>query len=123
MTKSRSAWLTCALVAQMLCAQAGPSTPDFEDFRTPDGSRFVLVPTGGPPVIHWVMATPAGVMEDPPGLDGLSFAVARSSMAGTSSTSSLDWQAESRILAEQDRKPAFDASIYGVILKNDARVV
>ena len=52
--------------------------------RTPDGSQFVLVPTGGPPVVHWVSMMPGGVKEDPAGLDGISTALARASLAGTS---------------------------------------
>jgi len=70
---------------------------------TPDGSRFLLVPTGGSPVVHWAMLTPAGASEDPPGLEGLSFAVARASMLGTSAGQSRDAIAEPDVLAIQDR--------------------
>ena len=70
---------------------------------TSDGSRFLLVPTGGPPVVHWVRLTPAGANEDPPGFEGLSLAVARAAMAGTSPRQSTDAVAEPEILAAQDR--------------------
>lgn len=70
---------------------------------TPDGSRFLLVPTGGVPVVHWAMLTPAGAGEDPPGLEGLSFAVARAALSGTSPRQSTDAVAEPDILAAQDR--------------------
>lgn len=102
MTLCRSLCLVAALTAPAATAQIR-ETLSLEDFRTPDGSYFILVPTGGPPVVHWVMATPAGVLEEPPGMEGLSFAVARSAMVGTSSTSSLDWEAESLVLSQQDR--------------------
>ena len=74
-------------------------TPDFRELRTPDGSRFILVPTSGPRVVHWVMATPAGVVEDPPGLEGLSFAVARAALAGTGVSGSRRSEREVRLLA------------------------
>jgi predicted Zn-dependent peptidase len=55
-----------------------------------DGSRFLLVPTGGPPVVHWVTLIPAGVKEDPPGLEGVSMALARATLAGTHAIGSED---------------------------------
>lgn len=72
------------------------------DFRSPDGSRFVLLPGDGPGILHWVIATPAGPLEDPPGLEGLSIACAQSSLAGTFRSGSLDAAAERRALADLD---------------------
>lgn len=100
-------WCTRAgvgvLLAASLTAQEAAFSGAFAELRTPDGSRFLLVPTGGPPVVHWMVATPAGVLEDPPELAGLSFAVARASLLGTTFSSSRDAQEEERVLAEQDR--------------------
>ncbi len=64
------------------------------DLTMPDGSRFLLVPSGESPLIHWVTATPAGSAEDPPEYPGLSYAVARASLNGTSEIGSKDWPAE-----------------------------
>ena len=80
-----------------------PRAPEFREVHTGDGSRFILIPTGGPPVVHWVVATPAGVLEDTAGLEGLSFAVARASLAGTRIDSSRNPEAELAALAEEDR--------------------
>jgi len=55
-----------------------------------DGSQFMLMPTGGPPVVHWVTLIPAGIKEDPPGLEGISLALARASLAGTHALGSED---------------------------------
>lgn len=100
-------WLACACAVAGVSAQQAPKTPgtavDYVHVAAPDGSRFLLVPTGGPPVVHWVMVTPAGVQEEPTGLEGLSFAVARAAMAGTSPQRSTDPIGEERTLAIQDR--------------------
>lgn len=73
------------------------------ELTTPDGSRFVLLPTAGaPPVVHWVLLTPAGTSEDPEGLDGLSIAVARASMAGTTRVGSRNRASEEDLLARID---------------------
>jgi predicted Zn-dependent peptidase len=58
--------------------------------RTQDGSRFLLMPTGGPPVVHWVTLIPAGIHEDPAGLEGVSLALVRASLAGTYALGSED---------------------------------
>lgn len=75
-------------------------------FAAPDGSRFVLVPdslpSDRPPLVHWVVVTPAGFSVDPAGYDGLSFAVARAAMNGTMRHGSRDAEAESRALDALD---------------------
>lgn len=97
--------LLCGLA---LCAGLGsvraqesapPAPPESVSFTTPDGTRFVLLPTKGPPVIHWVIATPAGWTEDPEGLDGLAVAVARASLAGTTRVGSRNRATEEDVLA------------------------
>lgn len=70
---------------------------------TEDGTRFLLVPTGGPPVIHWVAVAPAGILEDPVGLPGLSHAAVLASLEGTDRIGSLDPAGEAAILQEIDR--------------------
>lgn len=71
-------------------------------FRTADGSRFVLLPTLGPPLVHWAVATPAGALEDPAGLEGLAVACARASLNGTWRTGSRDPAAERAALEQAD---------------------
>jgi len=66
----------------------------------PDGDRFLLLPiAGAPPVVHWVIVTPAGPAEDPDGLEGLAVAVARASLAGTTRVGTRDRATEIEILA------------------------
>lgn len=69
---------------------------------TPDGSRFLLYATGGPPVVSWVVRTPAGPVEERDGEEGLAFAVARASMAGTGTIGSIDRAAEQDLLQRLD---------------------
>lgn len=95
-----SCWLLASLVTSVVAAQSDP-TPI--DIRTPDGSRFLLLPTGGTDLVHWSLASPAGPMEDPIGHDGLAIAVLDASMAGTWRTGSKDPAAEQRALAAFDR--------------------
>lgn len=87
---------------------------------TRDGSRFVLIPTGGPPVVHWVSLIPVGVEEDPPGLEGLSLALVRASLAGTHALGSEDPLKEATVVArarrlerqlaiDDDKDPALEA--------------
>jgi hypothetical protein len=80
--------------------------PDWGFFRTPDGRRFLLVdlapgraestagadanPVGGPPLLRWARATPAGANVDPPGLLGLAHACVRASFRGIGSAPSGD---------------------------------
>ncbi|MCA8949389.1 MAG: hypothetical protein KDE27_07790 [Planctomycetes bacterium] len=90
---------TTAVIAQSPTSKA----PTPEMFRSPDGSRFVLVPTGGPPQVHWAVATPAGAAEDPDGLQGLAAAVLAASLGGTWTSGSVDAAAERATLAELER--------------------
>lgn len=83
-------WTTALLAAWTAAGAAAQDEPKVRALRTPDGCRVLLLPTGGPPVVHWVVATPAGVAEDPAGLEGLSHAVARAALAGTRRLGSLD---------------------------------
>jgi Peptidase M16 inactive domain len=89
--------LLAALIATAASAQAPQASADF---HTRDGSRFLLLPTGGPPIVHWVIATPAGVREDPPGADDLAAACAQASLAGTWRLGSKDPKAEQLALAD-----------------------
>lgn len=73
---------------------------------TEDGTRFLLLPTGGPPVVHWVTVTPAGILEDPVGLPGLSHAAALASLEGTDRIGSTDTSRESVLFEEIDRLEA-----------------
>lgn len=95
-----SCWLLVSLFSGALAAQS-PQAPI--DLRTPDGSRFLLLPTGGTDLVHWSLASPAGPVEDPLGHEGLSIAVLEASMAGTWRTGSKDPAAEQRALAAFDR--------------------
>src|SRR4030095_10819004 len=73
------------------------------------GSRCILLPTQGPPLVNWVVLTPAGPAEDPEGLEGLAVAVARASMAGTTRVGSRNRATEEDLLArldESERKKA-----------------
>jgi hypothetical protein len=84
----RSALALLALAGPLLASV--PQVPPENWFQAADGSRFLLIPVEGPPVVHWAMATPTGPVEDPPGLDGLALAVARASLHGTWSLGSVD---------------------------------
>jgi predicted Zn-dependent peptidase len=99
--------------AALLCAAAGLAAQERAEraraLTTPDGDRFLLLPTGGPAVVHWVVVTPAGPTEDPEGLDGLAVAVARAAMAGTASVGSRNRATESDLLVrveENERRRA-----------------
>ncbi len=87
----------CVLTTWALTAQQPTATP--REVRAPDGSRFLLLPRDGPPIVHWVVASPGGTAEDPAGLEGLSAALVRASLAGTSIASSLDADAERKALS------------------------
>lgn len=98
------ATLCLALGAAEACAQAPV------DFRSKDGTRFVLVPTPGAPMVHWAVATPIGVAVDPADAPGLAEAAALASMRGTWNFGSLDVARERQTLAELD---ALDADLRG----------
>ena len=95
-----SSWLLASLLAGSLTAQS-PQAP--VEIRTPDGSRFLLLPTGGTDLVHWSIASPAGPAEDPVGFEGLALATLEASMAGTWRTGSKEPAAEQRALAALDR--------------------
>ncbi|MEZ5964077.1 MAG: hypothetical protein R3F56_09555 [Planctomycetota bacterium] len=81
-------------------ASATAQQPAPRALTTPDGSRFVLLPVpGAPPVVSWLIVTPAGPAEDPDGLEGLALAVARASMAGTARVGSRNRATEEDLLA------------------------
>lgn len=85
MRSSSFAACSALLAATFLPAQA----PQAIEFRTADGSRFVLLPQPGAELVEWAIASPADVALDLPGLEGLSKAVVDSSLFGT-------WQIGSR---------------------------
>jgi predicted Zn-dependent peptidase len=70
--------------------------------RTPDGSRVLLHPTGGPGTIYWVVVSPAGPREDHEGHEGLAAAVVRASMSGTTRVGSRNRATENDLLARVD---------------------
>jgi len=72
------------------------------DFRAKDGTRFVLMPTPGAPLVHWSVATPIGAAVDPADAPGLAEAAALASMRGTWSFGSLNAARERDTLAELD---------------------
>ncbi len=86
------------LLATTLSAQAAV------DFRAPDGSRFLLMPDQGPPIVHWAVATPIGPDIDPPNAPLLAAAAGRASLQGTWLLGSLDAAKEPSAL------DAFDAT-------------
>ncbi len=72
------------------------------DFRTPDGSRFVLIADPTMRHVEWTIATPADPAEDPPGLEGLAVTVAIASLGGTWTTGSVDAARERAALDRLD---------------------
>lgn len=102
--KRKSEILAALLSIASWPAFATAQTPPIvKQVETNDGSRFLLVPWGSSPLIHWVMAAPAGTAEDPPEYPGLSFAVARASLSGTRELGTRDWLAnEMAILTRED---------------------
>lgn len=99
-----AAALALALGTADACAQATV------DFRAKDGSRFVLAPTPGAPIVHWAIATPIGVAVDPADAPGLAEAAALASMRGTWNFGSLDVARERQALTELD---AIEAELRG----------
>ena len=100
---SRSSLGLCLLLNLITVALHAQADSPVTRLTTEDGTRFLLVPTGGPPVIHWVGVSPAGIIEDPVGLPGLSHAAALASLEGTDRIGSLDPAGEAAILQEIDR--------------------
>ncbi|MCC6670388.1 MAG: insulinase family protein [Planctomycetes bacterium] len=101
--------------ALLLAAHAAAQDPGpaVRSVQTADGSRFVLVPTSGPPVVHWVVASRSGPLADPPGLEGLAHAVTAASLSGTGSLGSLDPERERAALAEEETLEARLAAARG----------
>lgn len=69
-------------------------------FRTPDGSRFVLVPTPGVPQVQWAIASIADAATDPPAMRGLAAAVQQASLGGTWEIGSADRAREREALTK-----------------------
>jgi predicted Zn-dependent peptidase len=69
--------------------QSGPSAPKtavadepIHELRTPDGSRFLLVPRPLQGIVHWASFLPPGRIHEPRDMPGLAAACARSSLSG-----------------------------------------
>lgn len=93
--------LACAtaLLATKAPGQAnGPATL----VTTPDGSRCLLLPNASFPHVTWTVATLADPWLEPPGLEGLTAAVAEASLAGTWRTGSVDGPRERQALLDQE---------------------
>ncbi len=89
----RASLLSILGLAATIPAQATPQA-----LIAPDGSRFLLLAHGGPPLIHWAVVSPAGDLVDPPAYPGLSFAVARASLNGTDTVGTRSWKDERKAL-------------------------
>lgn len=94
----RAVLFSCGLAI----ATATASAQSAVDFRTPDGTRIVLLPDRGAPTLTWAVATPTGPQVDPAGLPGLAAATVHASMRGTFRTGSLDSGAERAARKELD---------------------
>lgn len=97
-------------MALLASLTAFASAQEAVDFRTPDGSRCVLVVDRALLQVQWAVATWADPADDPPGLAGLAFATVVSSMHGTWRTGSLDAAREQDALAALDRALARPAA-------------
>lgn len=86
---SRAALASLTLAA-LATAQSGATRPEFVDFRTPDGSRFLLLASPTMETVEWAIASPADAAYDLPGLEGLAVVAAKASLFGTWQTGSLD---------------------------------
>src|SRR5690606_28833377 len=87
-----------AITLGALAAQDPAATAEW---RAPDGSRFLLVPdrsAAATPVVHWVVAVPTPLDDDPPAALGLSRAAVRASLAGTWRYGSADPDREAAAL-------------------------
>lgn len=79
-----------ALAAALGVASAAQDPAAVVQFRAPDGSRILLLPVEGAPIVHWTTFAPAGATEDPAGGIGLAVAVARASLWGAVPTPQVD---------------------------------
>jgi hypothetical protein len=91
-------------------AAAAQAPPPPVRFVTGDGSRVLLLPGTGPPVVHWAIASPCGPLVDPETAPGLAAACALVSLAGTWQTGSFDARREAAALAALDAAEADLAS-------------
>jgi hypothetical protein len=97
-------------MALLAALTAAAPAQEIVDFRTPDGTRCVLVVDRALLHVQWAVATWADPADDPPGLAGLAFATVVSSLHGTWRTGSLDQVREQDALAALDRANAEPAS-------------
>lgn len=103
----RAVLFSCGLAIATATANAQTAV----DFRTKDGTRFVLLPDRGAPTLTWAVATPTGPQVDPAGLPGLAAATVHASMRGTFRTGSLDAGAERAARKELDEALAALAAL------------
>ncbi len=90
--------LLAALLATLpLSAQAAPLR-----FEAPDGTPFVLIADASVPQVHWAIASPLDVADEPPGFEGLAWTTLRMSLFGTWTFGSLDVAKERDALAQLD---------------------
>ena len=94
----RAVLLLCGIAIATSIASAQSAI----DFRTSDGTFFVLVPASGAAIVHWTVATPIGPQVDPASTPGLAAACAQASLRGTWDIGSLDADRERKALAELD---------------------
>jgi hypothetical protein len=69
----------------------------------PDGSVFLLAPSGRVPYVFLATAIPGGSVDEPPGKEGMLLATVRASLHGTPDIGSRDWNAEKELLVREDR--------------------
>ncbi len=89
-------------MAALTTIESGIAQAGAFDFQAPDGSRVVLVPSEGPPIVHWAVATLVGPEVDPEASPGMAAACALASMRGTWNIGSLDAQRERQALLQLD---------------------
>jgi hypothetical protein len=77
--RERAAATAVALTLAAAAAAQADATP----FTAPDGSRFLLCPDPTAAAVHWAVASPIDLAQDPPGHEGLAGTVARASLHGT----------------------------------------
>jgi len=77
--------------------------PSVTTFRSPDGSRFLLIPNPAMALVQWAVATPAEAGDEPPGLEGIAAAAAQASLGGTWVTGSANAEKERLALDALDQ--------------------
>jgi predicted Zn-dependent peptidase len=98
----RGAVLAAVAIAAATALPALPAQAEPVDFRTPDGTRFVLVVDASMPQVHWAVASHAGCAWEPVGLEGLARTTVALSLHGTWRTGSRDAEREQQALADLD---------------------